>query len=279
LLLTGSAQLTTPENWTLLSGHPLLFLSWAGFARFAEFMVLTPALTGGIILLLGRGAVPACLPFRRFSERCAATVALPALVLLPALLAFELNTRPLLSWSLPLFAFTLLLILLALAVALPLLQPLFGAEPARAGWIAASALLLFPLWVLQDVAAQSAVLSVYTLNTTPVYQSQPLTSRLATLQGKPAAEPQPKAEPVVDLKHGEQVYNSVCSACHEWDKRKVGPPYNDVVPKYQGNVAELKAFIQNPHRINPDYPTMPNLGLSERDINDVAHFLLRRGQK
>jgi hypothetical protein len=47
-----------------------------------------------------------------------------------------------------------------------------------------------------------------------------------------------------------------------------------VVPKYAGDVEKLKGFIRNPAKVNPDYPSMPNLGLPEEEIDAVARFLI-----
>ncbi|MBK5094339.1 MAG: hypothetical protein JJE32_01535, partial [Deltaproteobacteria bacterium] len=58
--------------------------------------------------------------------------------------------------------------------------------------------------------------------------------------------------------------------------RVVGPPLNEVVPKYAGDVEKLKGFIRNPVKVNPDLPSMPNLGLPEEEIDAVARYLIGR---
>ncbi len=60
---------------------------------------------------------------------------------------------------------------------------------------------------------------------------------------------------------GEGIYNSRCESCHLFDKKKVGPPYFETIPKYQGKKAELVSFILHPTKKNPDYPPMQNPGL------------------
>ncbi|MGA9117128.1 MAG: cytochrome c [Bacteroidota bacterium] len=75
---------------------------------------------------------------------------------------------------------------------------------------------------------------------------------------------------------GEEILAGRCSACHLFDGRKVGPPYNDVLPKYAGRKAELAAFVLNPVKVNPAYPAMPNQGLKPAEADSVAAYLLGR---
>jgi len=75
---------------------------------------------------------------------------------------------------------------------------------------------------------------------------------------------------------GEQLFNRVCSACHAFDTRVVGPPYNEVLTKYVGNLEGLTGFVLNPVRVNADYPAMPNQGLRRAEARAVAEYLLTR---
>jgi cytochrome c len=73
---------------------------------------------------------------------------------------------------------------------------------------------------------------------------------------------------------GEEIFNTQCMACHRFDNRLVGPPLYEVLPKYAGNMDGLQEFIKNPVRVNPEYPPMPALGLSDRDIEAVAGYVM-----
>ena len=72
------------------------------------------------------------------------------------------------------------------------------------------------------------------------------------------------------------MFETNCAGCHQFDIRVVGPPLNEVVPKYAGDVEKLKGFIRNPVKVNPDLPSMPNLGLPEEEIDAVARYLIGR---
>ena len=45
---------------------------------------------------------------------------------------------------------------------------------------------------------------------------------------------------------------------------------------YASDVEKLKGFIRNPVKVNPDLPSMPNLGLPEEEIDAVARYLIGR---
>jgi cytochrome c len=75
---------------------------------------------------------------------------------------------------------------------------------------------------------------------------------------------------------GEDIYNAKCSACHLMDQKKVGPPYQTVIPKYAGDKAKLIAFVLNPVKVDPAYPPMPNQGLRPAEADSIATFLLSK---
>ncbi|HSL91134.1 MAG TPA: c-type cytochrome, partial [Candidatus Limnocylindrales bacterium] len=90
--------------------------------------------------------------------------------------------------------------------------------------------------------------------------------------GKGKLPEKPAAMPAGEI--GKGVFETVCSVCHRFDTRLVGPPFNEVVPKYKGNVEGLKGFIRNPVKVNPVYPAMPKHPLKEEEIDAVARYLL-----
>lgn len=74
--------------------------------------------------------------------------------------------------------------------------------------------------------------------------------------------------------NGEQIFTSICAACHKFDVKLVGPPYQETVPTYNGDVKKLAAFILNPVKKHADYPPMPNPGLKPREADAVAQYLI-----
>lgn len=76
--------------------------------------------------------------------------------------------------------------------------------------------------------------------------------------------------------NGEEIYTRICSACHKFDVKLVGPPYAQTVPTFNGDVKKLSAWIQNPTKVFPDYPPMPNPGLKPKEADAVAQFLIEK---
>lgn len=74
--------------------------------------------------------------------------------------------------------------------------------------------------------------------------------------------------------NGEEVFNRICAACHKFDVKVVGPPYQQTIPKYNGDVKKLSTFILNPVKVSPDYPPMPNPGLKPKEADAVAKYLI-----
>ena len=73
---------------------------------------------------------------------------------------------------------------------------------------------------------------------------------------------------------GEEIFNGRCVACHAFDEKVVGPPYNEVLSKYEGDLASLSEFILNPVKVNPDYPPMPDQGLKPAEASAVAEYII-----
>ncbi|MGB9695860.1 MAG: c-type cytochrome [Ignavibacteria bacterium] len=72
----------------------------------------------------------------------------------------------------------------------------------------------------------------------------------------------------------EKIFNEKCSACHKFDVKVVGPPYNETVPKYNGDIKKLASYIYTPQKINPEYPPMPNQGLKQKEAEAMAKWLI-----
>lgn len=75
---------------------------------------------------------------------------------------------------------------------------------------------------------------------------------------------------------GAKIYNDRCTVCHAFDHKVVGPAHEDVLPKYRGDPQRLTAFIISPTRVDPAFPPMPAPGLSRREAQAVAEYLLKQ---
>jgi len=271
LLLCGAGLLVMPEKWPFLNDDPRLLLSWVGAARFLEFTCLSLAATGALILLPAQS--PAAADERSaadslFRRRLGAAVALGFLLGWPVALLLGLYNLPTIALSAVVFAVAATALAVAAGLALKLLGVLDrpGGGSGRATFYVS--LLLFALWLFGDHLARENALGNESLSGLAAVIRSPTVPE--TEAAAPAAG---ETKAAVD---GKAVFERLCTACHRFEERLVGPPLQTVLPKYRGNPEELKAFIRNPSKQDPSYPAMPKLQLSEADLAAVANYLLER---
>ena len=84
-----------------------------------------------------------------------------------------------------------------------------------------------------------------------------------------------KEEPQVETKPatGKELFMDYCSACHAFDKKAIGPPVSYMREKYGTDKKKMEEFIENPVKVNPEYPEMPKLELPEEDISKIVDYI------
>jgi cytochrome c len=69
-----------------------------------------------------------------------------------------------------------------------------------------------------------------------------------------------------------------CLACHQIDKKLVGPAYKDVAAKYKGDKtaeAKLVKKVKEPGKgVWGEIPMPPNAQVSDADIKTIVHWIL-----
>ena len=74
---------------------------------------------------------------------------------------------------------------------------------------------------------------------------------------------------------GKLAYFGVCSGCHAYDIRMIGPPTKVIQSLYKDNPQAIADYIANPERKREDYPEMPPQShLTEETRLAVANYLL-----
>lgn len=74
---------------------------------------------------------------------------------------------------------------------------------------------------------------------------------------------------------GKMTYYGVCSGCHAYSTRLVGPPVNTIQALYKNNPKGIVDFITKPIHKREDYPEMPPQNyLSEETCKAVAEYML-----
>ena len=249
-LLNAESLLLTPETWPFLTSRPPLLLSWHGAVRFAQFTLLALMLAG-----LDRRHIRKLLIF-------------VAALLWPLSQVLELLLIPELARSLDLYLIAALALMTSAGLALMTIRPLLQKRPLPLAPPLTGIMILAMLWVL---GAQTARENTLTGATLAGLQLPPVTSQETATPPAPQAAAKLKTSPAVD---GNQLFQQKCSVCHRFDQRLIGPPLNSVLAAYRPNKAKLTDFLRNPQKVDPDYPAMPNLGLTEQEAGAVADYLL-----
>ena len=268
-LLLGT--LVNPAKLPLVRSNLVFILSWHSLVEFLLFLALSFGLAGGIALrLLGRTKAEEAGGSPEYETRvrtAGTSFALAGALAAPALVVLYLISLPVTGMSTEVFVMAATVPILALAV-FALLYLLPGKEENKPGdRVTALFILMFLAVVLCDQAAAGNA-----------YQGQPSPiGPLAAEKPKDGkAGEKPAAGDAAVLEKGKKVFDTVCSVCHRFDSKVVGPPFNDVVPKYKGDVAKLKGFIRNPVKVNPALPAMPKPAIKEDEVDAVARYLLSK---
>lgn len=270
LFSQGYGVLFNPEKLSLLRKYLRFFLSWNAVVKYLLFLAVFFGITGAGILLGGRSAGEKEAPdasYRELVRDVGVKLTFLATLVLPVFVLLDLVTLPKIALSATVFASAAIVLLLSLAVCLILSLPFGNKECGPGARIATLYVLIFLAVLVHDHAAVGNAYQdrIAFLN----MQARAVEAEHA----KEATREESAATARAPAESGKAVYEKVCAGCHRFDIRVVGPPFNEVVPKYAGDVEKLKGFIRNPVKVNPDYPSMPDLGLPEEEIDAVAGYL------
>jgi cytochrome c551/c552 len=265
LLFVLLGTLFNPEKLPLIRGNPVFLLSYKALAGFFLFLALSFGLTGGIALRLP-GRLPAGteepdLEYPGYVRSVGSSLALGGAVAVPALVVLDLLSLPSTALSLEVFGAAVAALLLALVV----LRILHSCLENPAGRPGGRVSILFLLLFLAFVAGEQAAVGNAFLGRQPP-RKPPVPAGITEGQMPGPAE---RA-----VEKGRTVFQDACRACHLIESRLVGPPLKEVLPKYRGNLENLKRYIRDPSKVDPDYPLMPHLGLREEEVDAVARYLL-----
>jgi len=95
----------------------------------------------------------------------------------------------------------------------------------------------------------------------------------ATLTARP---PQPVEAPKYTREQmGRMTYLAVCTGCHTYDSKLVGPPMVAIKALYANNAKGMADWIAHPTRKRPEYPEMPPQNYLSEDVRTaVANYIL-----
>lgn len=260
-----------PEEWPINKEFIPVLFDWNVIARFSHLTMFSLALTGAATLFFffnwmgGKENLDA--DYAKYVRNFGSGVGLGFTIVQAIFLLWVIGTLPFTakSYSLYYIAVGSLVILFFVSY---FLYALLRDSNVRYGTPVFILSLVFVgvlLWN-ESVARDNAL----------VYQNYALANIEMDIRQKIRAEREERSgADQASIELGEQIFNTKCVACHQFDQKVVGPPYNEVLPKYQGDVEKLKAFILNPVKVNPEYIAMPAQGLKPHEAESAAMYLLK----
>ncbi len=258
----GVTFATYPNDWVNTTFIGNLF-SWKVLVRFISFIIGSFGITGGLLFFRfffwegGRKHIED--NYKEFVRKTALKVTFASMILLPVFLLLDVIMLPGIAVSFGVFNYSLAAILLIFLV-LHLLYSMVKYSNTRfSGSIFFVILLIVLSSTVKDELAMSNATQIQSLRLADKFETY-----MNGLKGVSTT--------AVAVRTGEQIYQTVCSACHSFDKVVVGPAYNDVLPQFEGKKDALVAFIRNPVKVLPNFPPMPNPGLSLAEAKNIADY-------
>ncbi len=244
-----------PEKWLFSEHLHKAVLTWNGFTRFLGTLFLLLSVTGAwLVFKSSRKRYNLA-----FAYNLSPILFLLAIIPQPLLILWNAILIPYQSITqnnLIIFAVVFLLLATAASSGVEILKTGNFASASRVVFIILTVILLLSI---NDLMARERALEGQVLSLRPLMEKVKVVEEVKTEKKL--------------LQKGEEVFTRFCSGCHSFDTPVVGPALRDVVPGYR-DIEELKAFIKNPVKKNPDFPQMPPLGLSDEEIDAVAGYLM-----
>lgn len=273
-LFVGSMALaSSPERWAGVNNILQVLFSEATIFNFVFLLALAGTLTGVAVLFYffkwpasgtdKKGGLKGMdEEYSGFVKHFGINLAFSSSVAIPVLMFFSFLFLPENALSNGVFLFIILLIAAALILSNVLYMMYKNSETSYTVPVFFFVLVIFAFNIFKEESVLGNAL-----------QKQSYT----VIQKSDKFENEVKSKLVLSSSSsisGKQIYSTRCITCHRFDVRLVGPPYEQTVPKYKGDVQKLADFVYSPKQNNPGYPPMPNQGLNKKESLAVAKFLI-----
>ena len=264
-LFVGSMALaSSPGRWADVNNILQVLFSADTIFNFIFLLALAGTLTGAAVLFYffkwQGGLKDMNEEYSGFVKHFGINLAFISSVALPVLMFFSFLFLPEGALSNDVFLFIVLLIALALVLSNVLYIMYKNSEMSYTVPVFFFVLIIFAFNIFKEESVLGNALQKqsYTVIQKSDEFEKEVKSKLVTTSGI----------------SGKDIYNTKCIACHRFDVKLVGPPYQETVPKYNGDVQKLADFVFSPTQNNPGYPPMPNQGLKKKEAVAVAKFLI-----
>jgi cytochrome c len=267
LFISGLTLALFQSDWTDSNILSVLF-SWNVITRFILFLLTAGAFTGAALLFkffYWEGGIEGIdEEYKKFIRKFGINLVSATTVIIPVFLFINAGGLPDNILTSGVFAYLIIALLLLFLVYHYLYMMYKNPDTKYSLHIFISILLTICAFIVSDQTA---------IGQANAKEALMLSQNFEDVMQKINAESSPA------VINGQDIFNNICSACHAFDHKVVGPPYKETLPKYNGNVDKLVIFILNPTQNNPGYPPMPNPGLNSAQAKAVATYILTEVQK
>lgn len=264
-----TALAANPARWPEVNNILQVMFSWATIFNFICLLALSGIITGAAILFLffkwplfgtDKKEINLDDDYAKFVKSFAIRLAFVSSLILPLMMFLSFVFLPETALSGDVFFFIAIAIVLALVLSNVLYIMFKDSEIKYAVPVFFFVIVIFAFSIFKEESALGNALQqqTYTVLKKSDEFEKVVKSKVVSTSGI----------------SGEEIYNTKCIACHKFDVKVVGPPYQETVPKYNGDVQKLADFIFNPTPKNPGYPPMPNQGLKKKEAIAAAQYLI-----
>jgi len=272
----NSALVLDPGRWATVTDPTKFLFSWNVIARFLHFICAAFAVSGVALVFFffnwKESLKEIDESYRDTLLKLGGGIGLTFTLLQPLLLFWNLITLPDPALSLGVFISTIIVLFLIMFISLLLVRLVKNAEFKLGTNIFVLFVITLVFMIVSDHLAREDAIQNHTRLL--VTRAEGVAAEIESERERArAASIQP------DLAVGAAVFKNQCSACHGFEQKIVGPPYNTVLSKYQDDPEKLAEFVRNPYKVDENYPAMPKLGLSEKEIKSIVAYLLKEEEK
>ncbi|HJY63940.1 MAG TPA: c-type cytochrome [Ignavibacteria bacterium] len=264
LFIGTKALAGNPDRWNGVGNILQVIFSWQTVFDFIQFLSIAGVVTGSAILFYffyWQGGMKEMEEgYKKFVKNFAGGLTLISAVLFPLTISISYLYLPASAQTQSVFLFLLVILVLALIISVYIYSLVKNSDTEPAALVFGLIIVLLLLNIIKDQQALAGAIEPQLIQAVKASDEmeKEVKSKLVSTTGIDAA----------------QIYNTKCIACHKFDQKVVGPPYQLTVPKYNGDVNKLAEYIYNPQKIDPAFPPMPNQGLKKKEAQAVAKWLI-----
>ena len=265
----GCISLTVnPAKWTEVDNILEILFSWATIFKFAYLLTAAGSITGGAILFYffkwQGGIKDMDEDYVKFIKNFGLCLSFFSTLILPVLIFLNILYLPQAAFSGNVFLY-LFLVLVSTLILLNIIYSMIKNSEVK---FASSVFVLIIVVFMFNILSEQYVFG-------NALEEQVLAVTTKAEEFDKQVEAKSVAATNVDP---QVIFNTKCIACHRFDVRLVVPPYQETVPKYNGDVKSLANFIYSPDVTpkNPGYTAMPNQGLKKKEALAMAQWLMEK---